>query len=34
MPTIKFTKSVIDKIPLPESGQVFYRDTELLGFDG
>lgn len=28
----KLTKNLIDSIPYPESGQVFYRDTELKGF--
>lgn len=28
----KLTKSLIDSIPYPESGQVFYRDAELKGF--
>ena len=28
----KLTKSIIDSIPYPESGQVFYRDSELKGF--
>lgn len=28
----KLTKSFIDSIPLPESGQTFYRDSELKGF--
>lgn len=28
----KLTKTLIDSIPYPESGQVFYRDTELKGF--
>ena len=28
----KLTKSFIDKIPYPDQGQVFYRDTELKGF--
>lgn len=32
MPNIKLTKYAIDKIPMTESGQLFYRDTELNGF--
>ncbi len=28
----KLTKAFVDSIPLLESGQVFYRDTELKGF--
>jgi integrase len=32
MPVIKLTKSVIDKLPFAESGQLIYRDSELLGF--
>lgn len=28
----KLTKSFVDSIPLTESGQVFYRDTEITGF--
>jgi integrase len=28
----KLTKTKVDNIPNPESGQVFYRDTELKGF--
>lgn len=28
----KLTKSIIDSIPYPDSGQVFYRDAELKGF--
>lgn len=28
----KLTKSLIDSIPYPETGQVFYRDAELKGF--
>lgn len=28
----KLTKSYIDSIPFLEVGQVFYRDTEILGF--
>lgn len=29
---IKFTKSVIDSIPLSEEKQIFYRDTVTIGF--
>ncbi|WP_305909599.1 integrase family protein [Methylomarinum sp. Ch1-1] len=29
---IKLTKSAVDKLPLPESGQVIYWDTDLSGF--
>jgi len=32
MSTCKITKSFVDKLVLPESGQVFYRDSELKGF--
>jgi len=32
MPTMKITKSGVDKLPNPEKGQVFYRDGELPGF--
>lgn len=32
MSTCKITKSFVDKLTLPESGQVFYRDSELKGF--
>lgn len=32
MPKVKLTKSVVDSIPRPESGQVDYWDTELKGF--
>ena len=32
MSTSKITKSFVDKLALPESGQVFYRDSELKGF--
>ena len=32
METVKLTKHVIDNIPFPEKGQVFYRDTLLKGF--
>jgi integrase len=32
MPTIRLTKRTIDAIPVPESGQVLYRDTALPGF--
>jgi integrase len=28
----KLTKTLVDSIPYPESGQVFYRDAELKGF--
>lgn len=28
----KLTKSFVEKIPFPESGQVFYRDSDLKGF--
>jgi len=28
----KITKSKVDSLPFPESGQVFYRDSELIGF--
>lgn len=28
----KLTKSLVDSIPNPDSGQMFYRDTELKGF--
>ncbi len=28
----KLTKTFVDKIPYPEKGQVYYRDTELKGF--
>ncbi|HSH72106.1 MAG TPA: integrase family protein [Methylophilaceae bacterium] len=28
----KLTKSFVDKIPYPDAGQVFYRDSELKGF--
>lgn len=28
----KLTKSFVDKIPYPDKGQVFYRDSELKGF--
>ena len=28
----KITKSFVDTIPYPDSGQIFYRDTELKGF--
>lgn len=28
----KLTKSLIDSIPYPDSGQMFYRDSELKGF--
>jgi integrase len=31
MPKLKFTKSALDKIPFPESGQVDYYDTETPG---
>lgn len=29
---MKLTKSVIDKLPCPDSGQTFYRDEVLMGF--
>ncbi len=29
---LKITKTKVDNMPYPESGQVFYRDTELIGF--
>lgn len=32
MPTLRLIKSIIDKLPLTENGQCFYRDTELTGF--
>ncbi len=32
MSTCKITKSFVDKLVLPEKGQVFYRDSELKGF--
>lgn len=32
MSTCKITKSFVDKLILPEKGQVFYRDSELKGF--
>ena len=32
MSTCKITKSFVDKLTLPEKGQVFYRDSELKGF--
>lgn len=32
MPTIRLTKRNIDAIPLPQTGQVLYRDDELTGF--
>ena len=32
MPTLRLMKSIIDRIPLTENGQCFYRDTELTGF--
>lgn len=32
MPTLRLIKSIIEKIPNTESGQCFYRDTELTGF--
>ena len=32
MSTCKITKSFVDKLALPENGQVFYRDSELKGF--
>jgi integrase len=32
MSTCKITKSFVDKLTLPTSGQVFYRDSELKGF--
>lgn len=32
MPFIKLTKSTVDKLPAPQKGQVFYRDTTLTGF--
>lgn len=32
MPTIRLTKRNIDAIPVPEAGQVIYRDTDLSGF--
>ena len=28
----KLTKSYLDSLPYPESGQIFYRDTDLKGF--
>jgi hypothetical protein len=28
----KLTKSFVDKVSFEKSGQVFYRDSELLGF--
>ncbi|SEK98631.1 tyrosine-type recombinase/integrase [Nitrosovibrio tenuis] len=28
----KLTKSVVDAIPYPETGQIFYRDSEIKGF--
>lgn len=31
MPTLNFTKRAIDALPLPKSGQVFYRDSTLRG---
>ena len=31
-PTIKLTKSVVEKLPVPEAGQEIYRDIELKGF--
>ncbi|MBK8162003.1 MAG: DUF4102 domain-containing protein [Gammaproteobacteria bacterium] len=30
--SVKLTKSVVDKLAPPTTGQVFYRDTELKGF--
>jgi integrase len=32
MPNLRITRRNIDEIPLPESGQIFYRDTLLTGF--
>jgi len=32
MPHVKLTKALIDKFPIPEAGQVFYRDQEMKGF--
>jgi integrase len=32
MPTLRLIKSIIEKLPLTENGQCFYRDTELTGF--
>ncbi|EIJ41614.1 site-specific recombinase XerD [Beggiatoa alba B18LD] len=29
---LKLTKTSVEKLPYPETGQVFYRDTELKGF--
>jgi integrase len=31
-PPIKLTKSVVEKLPVPEAGQEIYRDSELKGF--
>lgn len=28
----RLTKTVVDGFPFPESGQTFYRDTDLKGF--
>ena len=30
--SVKITKTVVEKAPLPETGQAFLRDTELKGF--
>ncbi len=32
MPNLRLTRRVVDEIPHPASGQVFYRDTTLIGF--
>ncbi len=32
MPNLRLTRRTIDDIPHPDSGQIFYRDTQLTGF--
>jgi len=32
MPHLKLTKNAVEDIPFPESGQSYYRDTQLQGF--
>jgi Arm DNA-binding domain len=32
MPTLHLTKTVVDRIPFPESGQIFFRDNVVRGF--
>lgn len=32
MPKLKLTKKNVDSLPMPENGQIYYWDTELIGF--